>query len=221
MKKTIALIFLSTVLFILSSCANSINLLNYVSEFRTRYYEGVQDGYKVTVYCEERETPFFTDGYVGEMKNYLIVRLEKDGESVNNCNVFISYDDVIFDGCFTYNPINGKYTVELEVEKLPTANELKVELLGDNVKVDMTVSLCVLDNVISAEDALKCVQKYDESTISSLFKKGAQPCEIRVRILGGDGRNYYYVGFCTGDKKTVAYLVDGILGEVLAKRSLQ
>ncbi len=219
MKKTLALIFVSTILLVLSSCANSLNLLMYVSEFRTKYYECIQDGYKLTVYCEERETPYITDGYVGEMKKYLIVRLEKDGESIDNCNVFISYDDVIFDGCFAYNPINGKYTVELEVEKLPTANELKVELLGDNVQVNMTAKCCVLDNAISAEDALKCVQEYDKETVSSLFKKGAEPCEIRIRILGGDGRNYYYVGFSTTDKKTVAYLVDGILGEVLAKKS--
>lgn len=219
MKKTFLLVVTSICLAILSSCASSVSLSMYVSQRRTGVFNGEKDGYTVTVYAEERETPFITDGYVGEMKNYLIIRLEKKGEALNNASVFISYDDVLVDSSFTYNPLNGKYTVEEQVARLPISKTLKVEITDGENKVEIPLDSAVLDDVIDVNKALKHVQNYDKETVNNLFKKGEPGVEIRVRLLCSDGRNYYYVGFANA-KKTVAYLVDAVTGNVLAKKDI-
>ncbi len=219
MKKTFLMFVMAISLAVLSSCASSIALSMYVSQRRTNSYSGSKDGYTVTVYCEERETPFITDGYVGEMKNYLIIRLEKQGEALKDAGVFISYDDVLVDASFNYNPLNGKYTAEEQVDRLPITKTLSVEITDEDKQIKLTLNSEVLDGAIDVNKALKCVQNYDKEVINSLFKKGQLGTEIRVRLLCSDGRNYYYVGF-SNSKKTIAYLVDALTGEVLAKKDI-
>ena len=219
MKKTFFMALTSICLAVLSSCASSTTLSMYVSQRRTGVYSGSLDEYSVTIYAEERETPFITDGYVGEMKNYLIVRLEKQGASLDNASIFISYDDVLVDASFTYNPLNGKYTAEEQVDRLPISKTLKVEIADENKRVEVTLNSLVLDEVMEVNKVLKCVQNYDKQVINSLFKNGQIGAEIRVRLLCSDGRNYYYVGFANSNK-TIAYLVDGVSGEILAKKDV-
>ena len=203
----------------LSSCASTLSLSMYVSERRTGCFTGSKDGYTVTVYTSERETPFITDGYVGEIKSHLIIRLEKQGEALDNASIFISYDDVLVDASFTFNPINGKYTIDEQVDRLPISKTLNVEITNGEERVEMVLDSKVLDGVIDVNKALKSVQNYDKEVINKMFKNAKPGVEIRVRLLCGDGRNYYYVGFANS-KKTIAYLVDALTGEVLAKKDI-
>ena len=219
MKKTFFMALISICLALLSSCASSTTLSMYVSQRRTGVYSGSAEEYSVTVYAEERETPFITDGYVGEIKNYLIVRIEKQGTALDNASIFITYDDVLVDASFTYNPLNGKYTLEQQVDRLPISKTLKVEIADKEKRVEVTLNSLVLDEVMDVNKVLKCVQNYDKQVVNSLFKNGQIGAEIRVRLVCGEGRNYYYVGFANS-KKTIAYLVDALTGEVLAKKDV-
>ena len=219
MKKTFLMVAISISLAVLSSCASATTLSMYVSQRRTGVYSGSKDGYTVTVYAEERETPFITDGYVGEIKSYLVIRLEKQGEAINDAGIFITYDDVLVDTSFTFNPINGKYTVEQQVDRLPISKTLNVEISDEDKRVEIALESAVLNGILDVNQALKCVQNYDKQVINALFKNGQAGAEIRVRLLCGDGRNYYYVGFANS-KKTIAYLVDALSGEVLAKKDI-
>ncbi len=219
MKKTFLMVVVSIMLAVLSSCASSTTLSMYVSQRRTGIFSGEKDGYLVTVYLEQRETPFVSDGYVGEMKNFLVIRLEKTGEALKDANIFISYDDVLVDSPFTYNPLNGKYTITEQVDRLPISKTLDVEVTDGESQVKLTLNSAVLDDTMEVNEVLKCVQKQDKQVVNSLFKNGKAGAEIRVRLLSGDGKNFYYVGFANA-KKTIAYLIDAKTGEILAKKDI-
>lgn len=218
MKKIFCAILTIVLSTIAISCKTQVDYSIYVSELRTNIYQGEKDEVKIVVYTGFKESPFIADGYVGEIKKYIIVRLVSCPENIDGVSVSINYDKGSVSGMFEYHPIGGKYIAEFCVEELPTEPTLsaKVNVAGQEVVIDLAT---LKDgNCIDYKSAINSVKKYDEEVFENLFEKNHVNAEIHIRLLSDSDKNYYYVGLVSSDGKTNAYLVDALSGNTIAKK---
>ena len=218
MKKTIILLVAFCLLFFVSSCKNEVDLEMYLSEKRTQAYFVKSEDYSLTVYGEEREDPFISDGYVGSVKKYITVRLEDYQKSLDDASVTISFDGISLTGKFEYGPLNGKFCTELETEKLPSSSEITATVKNGGEEKTLTLSGC-LATEIDYKTALSSVSKTAKTEIENMLNTTSS-LEVRLRIILEEDRIYYYVSLIDKTGKTLAYLVDGSNGEILASKTI-
>lgn len=218
-KKVLAIIVILVVVMASISCKDSVDLSIYVSELRSAIYEGKDNNVTLTVYAEEREDPFIIDGFVGELKKVLIVKLQSEGRSIDSASVLLSFDGVSCEGDFEYSPLNGKYCTEIFVEKLPSSPVINAVFKCGEESVNLELKTQVNNGNLSYSEVLDSVRKYDSNTVKELFDNTNVSTEIHIRLISDKNKNYYYVGFSEKSGKIYAYLVDGVSGEVLAKKS--
>ncbi len=218
MKKLIILIIAFCLTLFVSSCKNEVDLEMYLSEKRTSVYSIKSEEYSLTVYGEEREDPFLSDGYVGTIKKFITVRLEDYQKSLDDASVTLSFDGITLSGKFEYSPLNGKFTTELETETLPTSNEITAVIKNGGEEKTFTLQGCLLEGV-DYKTALSSVSKSASSEIDKMLSNGSS-LEVRLRIILEEDRTYYYVSLINKSGKTLAYLVDGQSGEILASKTI-
>ncbi len=218
-KKLVGLVCVVLVLFFSISCKENVDLSIYVSGLRVGIYEGVTDEYKITVYSETRESPFLLDGFVGENKNFLTIKLDKETGSCDGVSVLISYDDYSCNGVFDYNPLNGKFTCEIEVPKLPTNSNILATIKSEELEKSCELLTQKQASTIDYKTALNSLKKAEPDLIKELFENTNVATEIHVRLIAEEGKNYYYIGLVQKDGKIKAFLVDGKEGKILAQRT--
>ena len=217
-KKIICALLLVSALFINASCKKSLDLTVYVSQLRLGVYQGVSENFDLTLYSESKEKPFAIDGFVGEMGNVLIVKLNGTKTLSDGVKITLKYDDYECSGEFKLNPVNSTYTAEIEVENLPNTPNVLAFIETEEVKEQVSLVSKVSASKLDYKSVLKFVQDSDSETVKKLFTSNVST-EIHIRIIPEKGKNYYYVGFNNKDGSISAYLVDGESGEVLARRT--
>ena len=218
MKKILtAILVIATMLFI-TACNRSAELEMYLSQVRTSIYKCQTADYTVTVYGEEKETPFLSDGFVGTIKKYVTVKIENFTKSPDDAQVDIYYGDISLSGRFEYNPLNGKFTAVLDAQVLPTGDIINVVIKNGENEQALVAKNVISNEVIDYKKALKSVSSKAGSKINKMLDAGGNSIEVRLRILMEGNRPYYYVSAIEKSGKTIAFLVDGLNGEVLAER---
>lgn len=222
MIKKISFIIVVVLTFLsVGACKENIDLSMYVSQNRKNIYIGESENYTVTAYCEERENPFVSDTFVGVLNNIITIKIDGKNAKIDGEKVKFSIDEKEYNSPFNYNPINGKYTCEIIVDKLPKTPSIiltvyKEEGVSENVEIFAKLK----SETLSSEQILQSVSNYDNQTISRLFRAERVVCEIHIRLLYDDDKNYFYVGFIEEGGKTTAYLVDGKTGKILATKKV-
>ena len=219
MKKIVATLIIITSLLFVSSCKNEIDLSMYLSQNRTSVYTATNENYSVTLYGEEREDPFLSDGFVGTIKKFVTVRIEECKKSLDDASVTLSYDGVTLKGNFEYSPLNGKYITEFEVESLPSKNEISLVIKNDGEEFNLTLSGYNLSGA-NYKSALQTVSKTASDYLGKLKSNGSYLMEVRLRTIYQEDRIYYYVSIIDKQGKTLAYLVDGESFEILASKTI-
>ena len=74
------------------------------------------------------------------------------------------------------------------------------------------------DKNISYIKALEISVNEGQSFLKEHTVKGVLKCEIVIRLLCENERNYYYVGFICEEGLKLAYLINGETGEIIAKK---
>ena len=217
MKKLSAVI----VLFTLCSCKNTINLEMYLSEIRHCVYKYEGEDYSVTVYAEEKESPYLNDGYVGEIKKYLTVKIEDYKSSLSDASVTLSFGDITATGKFEYSPLNGKFLTEIEVSKLPTEERLTATVKNVGEEKSFEIEKFTSNGKISYSTALEKVAESEQKAIEKMLSPSGASIEARVRILTEGESVYYYVSITDKNGSTSAFLVDGASGEILARKDFK
>ena len=202
-----------------SSCKNQLNLSLYISQNRQIAYTAACENYQVTLYGEERETPFISDGYVGSMKKVLTVRIEDYKTALDDASITLTYGDYTAVGKFEFSPLNGKFTTEIEVEKLPTDSEIYAVINSGGEEEKITLKTFLIDGEIGYNEALSSVSKTAAKEINNMLEEGGS-IEVRLRKIIEKERLYYYVSIIDKTGKTLAYLVDGSNASILATKNL-
>lgn len=216
-KLSFVLVSLITLL-TLSSCKNAINLEMYLSEIRSVAYECLANEYEITVYAEEKESPYLSDGFVAEMKKYVTVKIESYQTSLSDASVIVNYGDNSIFGKFEYSPLNGKFITEIEVSELPVENSIEVIVKESGEEKIFTAEKVALKGSISYKTALDKVAYFKSKEIEKMLSGNGASIEARVRILVEGGGVYYFVSITDVSGKTFAYLVDGQTGEIVAEK---
>ena len=222
MIKKISILIIVVLTFLsVGDCKENIDLSMYVSQNRKNIYKGESENYSVTVHSEERENPYVSDSFVGVLNNIVTIKIEGKNSKIDGEKVKFFIDKKEYNSSFNYNPINGKYTSEIIVDKLPNTASLNLTIYKDNSSEENIEVLSKLKgDTLSSEKILQAVSNYDNQTISQLFRTERVVCEIHIRLLNDDDKNYFYVGFIEEGGKTTAYLVDGQTGKVLATKKV-
>ena len=219
MKKILVTLCIIVSLLFVSSCKNEIDLSMYLSQNRTSVYTAVSENYTVTLYGEEREDPFLSDGFVGTIKKFITVRIEDCKKLLDDASITISYDGVTLKGNFEYSPLSGKYITEFEVENLPSKSEISAVIKNDGEEYTFTLSGYNLSGE-NYKSALQAVSKSASGYLDKLKSNGSYLMEVRLRTIYQEDRIYYYVSIIDKQGKTLAYLVDGESFEILASKTI-
>ena len=202
-----------------TSCKNAVSLDLYLSEIRSAVYYGKFDNYSLSVYVEEKETPYLSDGFVGEMKKYVTVRVEDYRLALNDATVTVIFGNTECFGKFNYSPLDGKFITEIETNKLPIANEITIKLKSNGEEEVFTLEKLSVSGAINYQTALDKVSYYKEKEIKKMLSSKGATIETRVRILNEDKSVYYFVSVTDQKGETIAFLVDGATGEILAEKT--
>ncbi len=219
MKKFICALIAILCLGIFCSCQKPYDFSKHVSQLRLNVYEGESDNFKVTVSSEQRENPFIADGYVGQMQNVLIIKVEFKTSSPNDATAVINYEGQSLNATLSYNPVSGKSSAMIGVENLPKVANISVDVTSGEICEKLSLSSVIFDKTIDYLTAISAVQSSDKETVNRLFFDGEVLAEIHVRLISSNNKIYYYIGFVESDGKTSAYLVDGESATVLAKKN--
>ncbi len=220
MKKFIVFILCVCSAFLLFGCNGEFDYSSYVSELRKTIYEGESQTFLVSLYAEQREDPFIDDGYVGKIKNAVIVKVEFKEGSANDVKAVITYGNETLNASLSYNPVSGKSSAIITVENLPETAGVNVEITSGEICENVTLSSVVFDKTVDYKEAIKSAVNSDKGIIEKLFEEGNVTAEIHVRLICSDDKNYYYIGFVERSGKTHAYLIDGETANVLAKKTI-
>ncbi len=218
MKKILVsfLVILSSMFCI--SCKDAINLEMYLSEIRSVVYSYSGEEYSLTVYGEQKEDPYLSDGYVGQMKTIITVKIENYKTSLDDSSVTISYGDQKVSGSFDYSPLNGKFIAEIEVDKLPSENQIETTVICAGTEDVFTLEKFSKEGQIDYKTALNNVSYEKNDEIKKLLGGNGDSIEVRVRVLTEGESVYYYVTIIGKEGKSYTYLVDGASGKILAER---
>ncbi len=218
MKKLLFVLACLVAVVALPSCKNAINLEMYLSEIRSVAYECSNDEYAVSVYAEEKESPYLSDGFVAEMKKYVTVKIESYKTSLSDASVVVNYGENSIYGKFEYSPLNGKFITEIEVSELPAENSIEVIIKESGEQKVFTAEKVIVKGAISYKNALDKVAYLKSKQIERMLSGNGSSIEARVRILTEGGGVYYFVSITDVSGKTFAYLVDGETGEIVAEK---
>ncbi len=219
MKKVLCLILICFCLAgCFSGCKQSDDLSPYLSETRDAVYLGSGKEFSVKATCGTRENPLVLDGLVGEVKPYTTFTLLTEIDY--NISVTVSFDfkATTYSGQFELSPVNSRMVVSFDINGLGESFSVTINGKGINEKIDMVKQ--TVDGVKSPVSAVNSLLLTQPDLIDSYRVDGAFCAEISVRLIIENGSAYYYVGITDTKGKTIAFLLDGVSLETLAKREI-
>ena len=217
MKKILPLFLLLSCCFLLCSCGKTSDYSEYVSQIRENCFTGESDSLAVTAYAEMREYPLKSDGFVGEMSNYLIlkIRFKSDQNMLKTDLSAHFYIDKEYSADLSFRAETDSYVANVRVDKLPEEG-FTVTLVGGEKPENVTLMKAPVS--ITADKALKAATAYKKDLLTKLVADKSD-FEIMIRLILQGGDAYYYVGI-TETEFTTALLISSE-GKVIAEKRLK
>ena len=211
--KTVFIALLTIALCLFTGCKNKP--IVGISQLRTNIFYAQSDGFEVTVYSEERETPLLADGYSAQKTPVLIIKIMSSSEISGTLTVCANVDGKEYTASPTERA-NKILRVEIPVETLPSS-EISITLKGEK-EICLTAKSIIPDGTASYEKAV-------ELTINALGDKitynGNKPIgEFMVRILVENQKAFWYVGYVT-EKNTYSFLINAEGNKIIATREAE
>lgn len=224
MKKSIKFFVLLPFCLLLSilfvGCNSARKLEQYVAEYRSDIFMATEGKYSIFANFYERETPYKADGHVGKKEKSLEVTLATEDNTKRYFVVF-DYNGSKQQNLLYYDSLQMVHTFIFPLAE-PKMNTITFQIYeGDlNGKLLLTLHAKSVknNNVLSLNKVLSILEENEKALIDSLTQGKQFLGEIYVRLLMENNYCYYYVGIVDRTGKTTAFLIDGELGEILAKR---
>ena len=218
MKKFLSAILILTCLFFASSCNSGVNLSEYVSQVRIACFKGENNNFSVTAYSEMREYPLKSDGYVGEMSNYIILKITPTSDEnmlINDLSADFLLDKQ-YSVPLAYRAEAESYVANIKVSDLPVSGfTVTVSYGGQSENIVLSK---VGGNAITTDKALSVAASYKKKLIDELVGDNKY-FEIMIRVMIESDTLYYYVGIVETEY-TTALLISSD-GKVLAEKRLK
>lgn len=224
MKKICVLSLLLPIFLLVSlvfvGCNSSHSLQKYVSEYRSDIFMATEGKYSIFANYYERENPYKADGHVGNKEKSLDVTLATDDNTKSYAVSFmyngnrqqniLYYDSLQMVHSFIF-PVDAPKDsiISFDIYEGKQMNTPILTLQAKSVKNN---------NVLSLNGILSVLEKNEKSLIDSLMHNKQFLGEIHIRLLFEENYCYYYVSIVDRKGKAISLLLDGELGEILAKR---
>ncbi len=215
----LAFVLLLTACFcaVLSACNQKPDYLSSVSELRKDVFVGEKDNFCVTVYSGSKEDPTVFDGIKNQTVLSLTFKVTQKEEVGKQLTLKFQTGDKRYTAPLDFDPVKSTLSCDVVVSALPERT-FDVEICDGEQSTVVTTISKLNENTISYVKALEIATEKNKTFLSSHTKNGVLNCEIIIRLLCENERNYYYVGFvCDGGLK-VAYLLNGETGEIIAEK---
>jgi hypothetical protein len=162
--------------------------------------------------------PSGLDGKDGEVTPYTTFTLLTEIDY--NISVAISFDfnTTTYSGQFELSPVNSRMVVNFDINSLGESFIVTVSGKGVNEKINMVKQ--TVDGLKTPVNAVNSLLLTQPDLIDSYKIDGVFCAEISVRLIIENGSAYYYVGITDTKEKTIAFLLDGVSLETLAKREI-
>ena len=204
-----------TCTFALSSCEQSVDFFDYVSEYRSNLFLYSCDEFSVRAQEVEKEYPYVADGFCGTLSKRLEVFLFPTA-SAPTCEIVFSYGGKTYGGDASFDSVKREYYYSCSVESSSTHSLDMQVTLGETEK-EITLRSVRDEQTLSGKDALQKLEESAPDALHSLCEKNGFAGEIHLRLLYEDAP-FYYVGVVDRKANVSAFLLDAKTGKVLAKR---
>lgn len=205
-------------LFALAGCSRTVDLTDYVSEYRSNIYSGTQGDYSVFATYSVREYPYLADGNVGDMTTLFEVTLAA-ADNTKTYSVTFSCGGQDYTAELSFDSVRMVHSWSQSMEE-PTESEIAftVRDADDKDAESVTVTATSLrgENTLALGDLLTRVSAEKQERFDALTDGNNFAGELYVRLLAGEQGCLYYVGLTDRSGNTFAMLADGVTGEVLA-----
>ncbi len=224
MKKICVLTLLLPVLLLISlifvGCSSSNSLLQYVSEYRSDIFMATEGKYSIFANYYERENPYKADGHIGKKEKSLEVALATEDNTKNYAVTFM-YNGVKQQNILYYDSLQMIHSFVFHLDS-PKDNTISFQIFEgkqmNNAILTLHAKSVKNNNVLSLNAILSILAKNEKTLIDSLMQNKQFLGEIHIRLLFEENYCYYYVSVVDRKGKATSLLVDGELGEILAKR---
>lgn len=198
-------------------CNSKPDYLSYVSELRKDIFVGEKDNFCVVVHLGSKESPALFDGVKNQTVLLLTFKVTQKEEVGSQIFIKFKTGDKEYEQALAFNPVKSTLSCEVEVNSLPEKS-LDVEVIhGENSTIVTTTSK-LQPSTISYTKALEIAVGESTEFLKEHTSGGILKCEIVIRLLCENERNYYYVGFVCEQGLKRALLINGETGEVIATK---
>ena len=218
MKKLFALSLTLLTLFLcltLTACKDKFTLLDYVSVLNYDVYQAEYKGLTLTANYGYTEEPLVFDGKVGKTTYYLTVTLP-----INEENITYKIKLVGVDGEWNFK--HDLHTATLKA-KIPLSKHLvkfDATVICESEQTTVNFTSIIPPNTLAPKDALKHLEKAQQTYVNSYMKDGIFTAEIILKLSVFKNSAYYYVAISDSDDNYKAMLINGATGELLAIRNV-
>jgi hypothetical protein len=164
----------------------------------------------------QKETPRNLDGVKREMTTraefYLTATRQEDYE------LYFEIDGKNYGGELSFDNVKLEYYYSCAAD-LSDIETLPVTLRYGETTLELTANTVKTQDTLSPKEILAHIQTAESETFKSLTDKNEFWGEICLRLIYEDAP-YYYVGITDRDGNTLALLVSGKDGLILARREM-
>ena len=201
----------------LCACNPTPDYISYVSELRKDIFVGEKDNFYVVVFSGSKEKPATFDGLKNQTFLTLTFKVTQKEDTGSQLQIKFKTGEKEYVKALEFNPVKSTLSCEVEVACLPEKTLDVAIICGETTTLVSTVSK-LKDTTISYSKALDIAVENASEFLQEHTEKGKLNCEIVIRLLCENDRNFYYVGFVCDQGLKLAFLINGETGEIIAKK---
>ena len=220
MKKIVCVLLALAACILPVGCSASPDLTEYVSEYRSRIYEGTESGYSVFASFTRREYPYRADGTVGEMQELFEVALTAP-DNTRTYRIEYELGGKPYAAELAFDSVRLAHTCSLSLPE-PTEESIAFTVYdaedADVAPLAITADCLRPEGALPLETLLERVREGESERFDALSSGRDFAGELYVRLLCEGGASYYYVGLTDRAGRTYSMLADAATGEIVATR---
>ena len=202
---------------VLGGCSRSVDLTEYVSEYRNNLFVYQGESFSVKAQNVEKEHPYVADGYKGEITHRAELYIAAPPKT-QNCKIFFIADGIEHSGEASYDNVKKQFYYSCAAD-LSNTETLPLRLTFDESEQEITLASVKTHDLMELKELLNTLQQAEPELLKTLTHDNEFAGELYVRLLYEDAP-YYYVGVVDRSGNITAVLMDGKTGKILAKRTV-